>query len=128
MSGQDQVTSAGTVRQAAQSYYAEDVATTASYADVSFTDDHGRTQTVLSTGHAISALIRAEADTQDCNIKVLARPANDYPWRELVAETALVDGTDTEVLADTVRDWQIKVQVKEGGTSGGTVSVGVCLK
>lgn len=128
MSGADRTRGARSVIQGVQSYYAEDVETSSSYSDVAFEDDAGRSTAVLSVGHAISALIRAKASTQDCNIKVLARPATGYPWRELVAETALVADTDTEVLADTIRDWQLKVQVKEGGTSGGTVEVGVCLK
>lgn len=128
MPGQDQTRGKRGVIQAVQSYDVADHETTSSYVDVAFVDDSGKSQTVLSVGHAISLLLRARAETQDCDIKVLARPAQNYPWRELVAETTLTAGTDTEVYADTIRDWQVKVQVKEGTTSGGTIDIGVCIK
>lgn len=116
------------VEQDYKTFYATGVATGAAYADVELTELYGGKSTEMNTGERISLLVRAEATTQDCNIKVLARPHPSYDWRELVAETGLTADTDTEVYADTIRDAQIKIQVKQGASPGGTVTIGVCLK
>lgn len=127
--GTDQATSAMPVRQAAQCYYLEELETSNAYSDVVFNLDSGNRSTeILHAGHAISGMIRALAKTQDCLAKVFARPHPDYPWREIVSATNLVADTDTVLVEDTLRDWQYKIQIKEGSTSGGTVTIGVTLK
>lgn len=126
MSGQ---TAAGARQQAAYtSLYATGVATTASYADVTFTDTAGRSVTEIPAGFAISLIVEAIAATQAVNVKVLHRSHPSATWRELAAETAVGTSSVTEVYADIVRGAQIKVQIKEGTTSGGTGTISLCLK
>lgn len=110
---------------------------TASWQDIPF--DLGRvsgtTVTEIPCGQAVSAQIRAYATTAAVNVRILARPASGYEWVELVASTAVAIATpsggivsgDTELLAATIRYEAIKVQVQQA-TSGGTATVGLCLK
>lgn len=110
---------------------------TSSWQDIPF--DLGRvgggTVTEIPAGQCISAEIRAYATTAAVNVRVLAKPEGDYSWIELVASTSVAIATpasgivsgDTVILEDTLRHALIKVQVQEA-TSGGTATVGICLK
>lgn len=120
--------SGGRVQSAATFLYAADVATTSSYADVEFTVD-GNTESAIECDFAISLEVEAEAATQDVNIKVLTRAHFSMPWRELQAETGVTTaGGNQSVYSGTVRGSQIKVQIKEGASSGGTAKIAVTLK
>jgi len=139
MSGKRSHVSAA-VKAAWERYHITGLATGADWADVAFQLDANPgsdlERTVLDCGGFISAEIRAYATTQAVDVRVLHRPTPDYPWEELVAETSVAVGTvtggilasGTEVLKDTLRTGQIKIQVKRGASAGGALTLAAALK
>lgn len=122
-------TASGSRQQAAcTSLYADTIATTASYADVTFTDGRNNEIVAIPSGFAVSLVVEAEAETQAINIKILQRAHSSATWRELQAETGVATSGVTEVYADIVRAAEVKVQIKEGASSGGVGKVSLCLK
>jgi hypothetical protein len=116
------------VQQGASTYYIDGQATTGSYADVTFKRGDGVEVSALSMQAHISLMVEAKASGQDVKIKILQRAHSDAEWRELQAETDVTTASVAEVYADNVRAGEIKIQVKEGSTSGGTVMIAVCAK
>lgn len=111
-----------------------DQATTSDYVDLAFQvrglDDDGNQKTIteIPVEHAVSLLIFALASTQNGLVKVLGKVHPEWSaWDEIVSETTLTAGTDTQLFADTIRHSVIKVQIKES-VAGGTVKVGLCAK
>ncbi len=108
---------------------AADVAASASYTAVVFEDGSRSDISRISSGAAISASLRAVAQTQPCFVRVLARPTRAYPEQyELVSPVEVAVGVDTEIYAGVVRDAELEVQLIEGGTPGGVVTFSLCLK
>lgn len=127
------------VRAPYQTYRAEGVATTDEWADVPFTVTSflgSVARTVLPAAQFISGHLVAWSSTQATKVRVLAQSAEDAPWWELVTELDVPVQTETsdllngvtEVLEATVRAHALRVQVKEGSSSGGAISLAGCLK
>lgn len=104
------------------------VATSDSYTDVTFTDVRGVEITAIEVSAHISLHVEAKATTQAVKVKVLERASPDMDWSELQAETDVGTSAKTEVYSGNVRSGQIKIQVIEGSSSGGTLALALVAK
>lgn len=113
---------------------------------VTWTDDQGAERIVLNVGQHVLMQLRAYASVAACNLRVLHRPREGYPWVELVASTevavaapAALDGASGEVADDEevddgdpiyddqIHTNQLLVQVAQA-TTGGSLTLALACK
>lgn len=113
---------------AATILYKTGITTSASYADVEFTLDASTSIDEIDVSFGVSLEVEAKATTQDVKVKILTRAHAEAEWRELQAETDVTTGAVASVYSGAVRGAQVKIQVIEGTTSGGTLYVAATVK
>lgn len=119
----------GAASQAASTIlYKTGITTSSSYADVEFTLNASTTLTEIDVSFGVSLEVEAKATTQDVKIKILTRAHSNAEWRELEGEADVTTSTVASVYSGAVRGAQVKIQVKEGSSSGGTLYVAVTVK